>query len=477
MVLTSHRDPVKPGIREWPMTLPDTVRQLTERRFEALAGYTRNPLIVALTQEADWLATSDERLVGTVTWDRNDHDFGWVALARDERLRFRAVDVEASLPTFEAARAMLAARLNALSRRPDAAFHQGDAPGDPVDFFNPIVPPARLHPTFRTLVEDERYSPARDLIAAMMRFHEDLDGNFVEQFQTTAFDARLWELYLFATFVELDYAREEAQVPDFPLHGLLGRLAVEATTANPPNGGPVPPPEAPDELGAYLQNYVPIKLARALRRKLTHRPPYWEAPAVRDVPFAIALQDFHAPGTMRMVVPAATEYVFGVRHSLVGGTRRIERIAEHRFGRAAEPSGFFRLPGAENVSAVIVNPQGTITKFNRMGYLAGFGNPRVRMVRFGVQRGERDVNNPMPRQFVHEVHAPGYEESWVEGMVVLHNPAARVQLDPALLPGANHEFVQDNGSIMSLLPEFQPYFSQTAVAVDTDPRLEEADEG
>jgi large subunit ribosomal protein L30 len=33
------------------------------------------------------------------------------------------------------------------------------------------------------------YSPARELIKAMMRFYEDADGNFVEQFQTTAFDA------------------------------------------------------------------------------------------------------------------------------------------------------------------------------------------------------------------------------------------------------------------------------------------------
>jgi len=40
----------------------------------------------------------------------------------------------------------------------------------------------------------------------MMRFYEDTDGNFVEQFQTTAFDACIWELYLFATFTELGYS-------------------------------------------------------------------------------------------------------------------------------------------------------------------------------------------------------------------------------------------------------------------------------
>jgi len=39
-----------------------------------------------------------------------------------------------------------------------------------------------------------------------MRWYEDVDGNFIEQFQTTGFDARIWELYLFAAFRELLYA-------------------------------------------------------------------------------------------------------------------------------------------------------------------------------------------------------------------------------------------------------------------------------
>jgi hypothetical protein len=38
----------------------------------------------------------------------------------------------------------------------------------------------------------------------MMHWYEDPDGNFIEQFQTTGFDARLWELYLFAMFCEAE---------------------------------------------------------------------------------------------------------------------------------------------------------------------------------------------------------------------------------------------------------------------------------
>ena len=60
---------------------------LTKRRFDGLAGYTRHPRVLLLVQEIDWLSTPDERVLGVVTFDRQDHDFGWVALGRDERLR------------------------------------------------------------------------------------------------------------------------------------------------------------------------------------------------------------------------------------------------------------------------------------------------------------------------------------------------------------------------------------------------------
>ena len=39
----------------------------------------------------------------------------------------------------------------------------------------------------------------------MMRWHEDADGNLIEQFQTSGFDARIWELYLFAALSEAGY--------------------------------------------------------------------------------------------------------------------------------------------------------------------------------------------------------------------------------------------------------------------------------
>lgn len=113
--------------------------ELSQQRFEALAGYTRLPQIVLLIQEAAWFSTEDERLLGLITWDRYDRDFGWIVLGRDQRLRYRAIDQDVSLPTFVTARERLNEAIDRHAALPDEAYHQGDEQGAPVDFFAPRV--------------------------------------------------------------------------------------------------------------------------------------------------------------------------------------------------------------------------------------------------------------------------------------------------------------------------------------------------
>jgi hypothetical protein len=234
------------------------IKLLSSRRFEALAGYTRRPEVVLYIEEIEWYATSDERLMGLLARGRIDGDFSWVILARDERRRFRAIDLNSSLLSPDAARQQLFEKMNEQYKKPDEAYHQGDAFGPPTDFFTHVAAEDRLNPLFRALSTEERYSPARELIQAMMRFYEDTDGNFVEQFQTTAFGARIWELYVFATFTELGYApAPDLATPDFLFSGPLGSVGVEATSVNPPNAGGVKPPNDKAGLIDYMENYVP----------------------------------------------------------------------------------------------------------------------------------------------------------------------------------------------------------------------------
>lgn len=439
------------------------MKEISQRRYEALAGYTRQPNLVLIVQEVRAYATEDERVLGVLTHDLHDDDFGWVTLGRDEALRYRCLGANASLPTFSSARDELWAAMSVLEDAPDEAFHQGDVIGSPVDFFAPVAPADRRHAIFDLLMSQRRYSCAREIIQAMMRYHVDVDGNFVREFQSNGFEPRLWELYLFATFSELRYAADATQrVPDFVWTSPFGRFGIEATTINSPPEKQLKLPEDATELVRYCENYVPIKFSRTMRKKIKRKPAYWDLPHMQGLPFLLAVQDFHVPRSMLHVTFSLTEYLFGIRHRVEGGVRVIERLTEHRYGDAVEPSGFFALPGAENVSAVIGNPQGTISKFNRMGFISGFGDQSLRMTRRGLRRPERDgAISPIP--FVQEVCDPGYTEDWVEGMVVWHNPNARVPLDPNLIPGAAHEFLQEDGRIMTILPPFHPIFSETAI--------------
>ena len=236
---------------------PFDIQPLAKQRFDALAGYARDPKIILIVDELEWYATRDGRLIGMVTFDKINHDYGWVILGRDERHRFRAIKVNVSYPSKDASRTDLFSELANHHAEPDESFYQSDDPNPPTDFFTPVVDESRLNPIFKTLVEGINYSSALGIIKPMMRFYDDTDGNFVEQFQTTGFDARLWELYLFATFVELGYARAPGTaVPDFIFTSPFGSLGIEATTINPSNNRTPEMPGTKEEMAAYLENFI-----------------------------------------------------------------------------------------------------------------------------------------------------------------------------------------------------------------------------
>ena len=83
------------------------------------------------------------------------------------------------------------------------AFPQGDEAERKYNaLMQPVYPNERLHASFRALSQEPGYSPASHLISELAYAFTDPDGNFIEQFQTTGFDARMWELYLFIMLSE-----------------------------------------------------------------------------------------------------------------------------------------------------------------------------------------------------------------------------------------------------------------------------------
>ena len=445
------------------------LHEISKQRFDILAAYARGPLAPAMGQELAWFEARNGDMLGSL-WIDTDGEFVGVALAPDLRDRYRAVYVTRFCDTWQAAVAELETQI-ATADVDNGGHAQGDEVGRPIDFFTPVAPEAQLSSGFRLLLSGAAFSAARRVIDALMRWYEDVDGNFIEQFQTAGFDARLWELYLFATLTEANLAIDRPKpAPDFVARGLLGQFAIEATTVNPSlnKGAPVPSarPTAVQNDEEYRWDYLPIRYAGPLTTKLKKR--YWESPTAEGMPLVLAIQDFHDTLSMTYSGSALPTYLYGLRHEpgrdddgrLVVN---LIRVSEHRWGSKVVPSGFFFQPDAEHISAVIFNSLGTLSKFNRMGVQAGFGHEGVTLVHCGAL-ADPDPNAAEALPFSEQVTTDS-KELWVDGMDVFHNPNALLPLDPDFLPNAAHHRLLPNGLVETTVIGDKIILSTTAVLV------------
>jgi hypothetical protein len=453
------------------------LKEISKLRFDALASYARSPWIVFLARELRWFEFANERLLATAVID-SDNQYSGVFMAKDPQERYRWVGQTDYVGSLDEATAGLPAKAEALLSENDAYFVQDEDETPPVDFFTPVVEAARLHTGFRQLSELEGFSPAQEIIGPMMRWYKDADGNFIEQFQTTGFNPRIWELYLFAAFNEAGYIIDRShQVPDFTVTGPLGELCVEATTLNPSQdasgaAAAPPPTETDDEIRAYLKEYLPLRYARSLTTKLNKR--YWEASNVTGKPLLFAIQDFHAPMSMTWTSSSLPLFLYGYDHDAKrgdGGELLVvpKKIESHQWGNKKVDSGFFNQPESEHISAVIRNTSGTLSKFNRIGVIAGFGSDRVVLIREGTMV-DHDSNASEPNSFRVRVQRGNYHETWLEGMDVFHNPNANCPLDAAALPGAAHHRCLNGGVIESITPQWHPIGSLTYIFVSPKER-------
>lgn len=437
--------------------------------------FARHPTLILTSEELEWFADDRERVLGVVTRHREDQDYMFAVLGRDENRRFRCIDVcTECYATSGRARSALITAMERNARLSDETYWQGDEGPPGVDLFEPVVPEEKMHPAFRAVAKSEHFSPARELLSELMHHWRDVDGNFVQQLQTTGFDSRIWELYLHAMLVEQFLLVERPQPsPDFFAHrGPYGGFFLEAVTVGTdPSGEQRPslidpktlrPMKSPEEIRAILSHEMPIRYGSPLYSKL--KKAYWERPEVAGHPLVFAIADFHEPFAMTWSGTALFEYLYGVRHDFSftdDGKLHVSamKIETHKRGQKEVPSGYFFQPEAENVSAVLFSATGTISKFNRMGKLASYGSPRVTLHRVGTCQ-DHNPDASMPRKFAFEVAAGQIKETWIEGVSVFHNPNSKAPLDPDFLPGAGHHFLR-NGQIESVVPDFHPFSSVT----------------
>lgn len=322
--------------------------------------------------------------------------------------------------------------------------------------FELVVEPSKLHPDFEALLPQPSH-PARLMLDDIYQDFPDPDGNFLEQFQTAGFNARFFELYLFAYFSRSDFSiQRPSPNPDFIVSRSGISVAVEATTVNPSTSGVIGSlgksieEMSEDELREYERHELPIRFGSALYSKLQKR--YWETAGCEGLPFVIAIEPFHDEWSLRLSDSALTGYLYGFEHFASWTPEAALEIVSaelgsHEIGPKVIPSNFFAQPGTENISAVLFTNSGTHGKFSRMGFQTGYGADEWEIRRSGTAwNPEPDARDPS--WFSYSMDVSPYVEHWGEGIVVLHNPKCLHPVPRDFFLGSVQSYIE-NGTFHS----------------------------
>lgn len=440
--------------------------KLTKKQFDALC-LCRDPMLRAMSKELEWFSDEDKIVIGSIVHDFTDDDYGYIILGRDSRKIFRWIDGECSFATVGKAREALYISIEKYEKDGHTAYPQGDEKQTPNEIFIPVVSDDKLHPIYKILLNESRFEAARNIIRELVYSYTDPDGNYIKDFQTTGFNARLWELYLYMYLYNAGFHLiNDHAAPDFHCSYYGEELFIEATTVNPsqdPQRPDLPPPEKYEEAITRCDDYMPIKFGSSLYSKLNKS--YWEREHVKGKPLIIAVHDFHAEGSMTWSRTALSDYLYGHRVRLGadenGKPKPIyENVQKHSWNGKEIPSGFFNLKNAEYISAVLFSNAATLPKFNRMGKLAGLGSENVKMIRSGVLFNP-DPHALTPIPFSMDVDSPDYEESWSDSLVMYHNSKAIYPVNPEWFSDISHLWYDDENGYTGIIQPFDVLTSFT----------------
>lgn len=448
--------------------MSENIQAISEREFNLYAlSLPRGPNFEPLALYSAWKSPRAES-VGAVLFDPDKRTFCTITLRRRVDHCFVVTHQASSLQSPDEAIATLTEAMR---------------PGEPCE---PLCAGERRRPElrvtgkrqvgehFKLLTGTMTHFPALMVIGEVYLAMPNPDDNFISDFQTENFDSRLWELYLLAAFREQDIkVAQPYPSPDFFLERAGHECWVEAVTAN-PNGmrvqGFTAPTHAPEDRSERLVGAPSVRFAKTLRSKLQRE--YEKAPHVQGKPFALAIADYHAPGSMTWSREALPTYLYGVHAKVVTGPDGPHAIGENvrvLRGQDQIPAGLFCDPSMAHLSAVIFSNSATFSKFNRMGFLAGWRPSGLSMIREGTLF-DRSPGALEPKSFKLDVLSEQYEamwpwgEAWCQELEVFHNPLAAYPIAFDLLPGATHWFERDGEILCSSMWEWSVLSSVTHLA-------------
>lgn len=432
------------------------MKSLNPNRANILLMFTRTPRVKISTKELEYFQSDDEKQIGVVSVDNIDGTYHALLFDRNSLGRYQIVDMDLDHETIDEARSSLAEMMD--NYVPDEKELQKG--GKAVDLFTVVAEKSQIHPNFIKLKDEGFFTAAKKVIEEVGYHHEDIDGNFNDQLQSiNGFDARIWELYLWCYFREEDFEFDTTHdAPDFMLKKCGEEIAVEAVHVKRTQG--LDEEMAQMEFQTVLEklrNEMPVMFGSPLYSKLTHEyqhQKYWELPHVKGKPLVFAIADFHADMSMTWSFPAITSILYGIEQMAEkdeDGKVTLVSASGNKFAKKndVEISPLFLDDQYKHVSAVLFSPCGTISKFNRMGVQAGYGDSSYTL--FQVKMCYNHLKNAVFPNVFFNVVDENSQETWADGIQIFHNPKAAIPLNPLLFPHAGHHFYKD-GLLFSEMP-------------------------
>jgi len=323
------------------------------------------------------------------------------------------------------------------------------------DIYKIIVSEDKLNKKFKLLTESSLFDPAKNIIENICILFNDQDGNFIKDFQSTGFDARLWEIYLYIFLLENRFKFiEDENRPDFHIKKKDYDFFVEASLST----------EKIDEkyseefikesvekndliVQKEITDYYSIRLGSVLFSKLNKK--YWELDWVKNKPLVFAITPSH--NYMAKFLPDAKlmEYLYGkkiITKETEEGLVHVktEIVKEHSNDEKVIPSYFFSHPNTENISAIIFSNNCDLHKFNRMAYEHSLSEKELIIVRSGSKFDDSNPKAPA-KDFTYHVEKGKSIEDWNESLKIYHNPNAKIPLDRNIFHNVGQIWINDDG--------------------------------
>ncbi|WP_431158657.1 hypothetical protein [Winogradskyella poriferorum] len=435
-----------------------TAIPINKKLFDIYLLFTREPFVQYFSKELEFYSNGNGGLLGLISLDLTDNDYYGCILSRDKSKQYRAELVIASLSTIDEARNWIDENMS----NDSITFH--DNTHEYFDLFQDLNNEEKQHPYFKLLKSNIALSSALEAVKEVSYHYKDIDGNFIDQFQSeNGFDSRVWELFLFCFFREQFFSfKRNFNAPDYMVEKFNQEIAVEAVIVS-RKTEIESEPKSSEEIQKKLDNETPLLFGNALFDKMKKK--YWEKEHVKDKPFVIAIADFHDTMSMTWTYNALLDYLYGYKYEHSFNEKGELIVKPVKIGDYTKPngtkipSGFFFQPDSENVSAIIFSSCGTLSKFNRMGKQAGLGSEIPTLIRVGTFYNH-EPNADKPNFITYQVNEDS-NETWSEGTVVFHNPNAKIPLNPVLFDDRVAQSFFEDELIYSKMPKVFPYNSFT----------------